>query len=215
MNFELIHLTMFIIDIRLRFALMAVLFFGGLLLSIFTGFWYGFPLILIGLVLLVGYILLGTVQSAAQLMQDGDMEGAEKRLSMTFKPEWLYVTNRAYYYMLKGSIAMADKRMEEGEEYLTKAQNLQLPSDNEKAMIEMQFAGMKANRGQVKQAEVHLRNLRNLKITEPMLKAQVDELEKALKQNKGAISTSARMGFRGQAMVKGGGSSKRRRPPMR
>jgi tetratricopeptide (TPR) repeat protein len=215
LSFEFILLTMFIIDIRLRFALMAVLFLGGLLLSIFTGFWYGFPLILIGLVLLVGYILLGTVQSAAQLMQDGDMEAADKRLSMTLKPEWLYVTNRAYYYMLKGSIAMADKRMEEGEEYLTKAQNLQLPSDNEKAMIEMQFASMKANRGQIKQAEVHLRNLRNLKITEPMLKAQVDELEKALKQNKGAISTSARMGFRGQAMVKGGSSSKRRRPPMR
>lgn len=195
---------------------MAVLTLGGIALSVAFGFWYGFPFILIGLGLTVGYVLLGTVQSAAEIMQSGDMAAATQRLNLTLKPEWLYVTNRAYYYMLKGTMAMADKNTEEGEVYLNKAQSLKLPTDNEKAMIELQLASIKANKGKIKEAEAHMRNIKSLKVTEGMIKNQIEEFDKALKQNKGQMNAANRMGvMRGQMMQKGGGSSKRRRPPMR
>lgn len=206
---------MFTINIYLRFALMGILTLGGIALSAAFGFWYGFPFILIGLGLAVGYVLLGTVQSAAELMQTGDMTAANQRLALTLKPEWLYVTNRAYYYMLKGTMAMSEKNTEEGEIYLNKAQSLKLPTDNEKAMIELQLASIKANKGKIKEAEAHMRTLKSLKVTEAMIKNQIEEFDKALKQNKGQMNAANRMGaMRGQMMQRGG-SSKRRRPPMR
>ncbi|AEE50280.1 MAG TPA: hypothetical protein PLC89_28625 [Haliscomenobacter sp.] len=208
---------MFTINIHLRFALMGVLTLGGIALSAAFGFWYGFPFVLIGLGLAVGYVLLGTVQSAAEIMQSGDMDAASKRLGLTLKPEWLYVTNRAYYYMLKGTIAMAGKNTDEGEIYLNKAQSLKLPTDNEKAMIELQLASIKANKGKIKEAEAHMRNLRQLKVTEGMIKNQIEEFDKALKQNKGQLNAANRMGpMRGQMVQRGGaGGGKRKRPPMR
>ncbi len=69
---------MFTINIYLRFALMALTLGGGILLAFIFGFWYSFPLILVGIILLVGYILLGTVQSSAMMMQNTDLLGAEK-----------------------------------------------------------------------------------------------------------------------------------------
>jgi len=80
------------INIYLRFALMAVLLIGGTVLAFLFGFWYAFPLLLAGIALLVGYVMLGTVQSAAQIMNATDFEGAEKRLNLTLTPKLLYPT---------------------------------------------------------------------------------------------------------------------------
>jgi len=111
---------------------------------------------------------------------------------------------------------MSDKRTDEGEIYLNKAQALKLPTDNEKAMIELQLASIKANKGKIKEAEAHLRNLKQLKVTESMIKNQIEEFDKALKQNKGQLNAANRMGaMRGQMMARGGAGGKRKRPPMR
>jgi tetratricopeptide (TPR) repeat protein len=205
---------MYTINIYLRFALIGLTLIVGIALSILFGFWYAFPFFLVTLTLLIGYILLGTIQSAAVLMQSGDLEATEKRLKLTLSPRLLYVTNRAYYYLIKGSVAMAQKKTEEGEAWLMKAQALNLPTDNEKAMIELQLASVHLNKSRFKQAEVHMRNLKQLKVTEPTLKEQVAQMEKVLSQQ-GQIKAAGRMGaFKGgQIPIKPGG--KRRRPPMR
>jgi len=114
---------MFTINIYVRFALIGLFLGGGILLTIFQGFWYAFPLLLIGLALLAGYILLGTVQSTAQLVQEQQFEEAEKRLALTIKPGWLYKTNRAFFYMIKGTLAMNRKDHTAAEEWLTKNQS--------------------------------------------------------------------------------------------
>lgn len=204
---------MFTINIYLRFALIAVGLLGGIALSIAWGFWYGFPLILAGVVLLAGYIALGTVQSAAMLMQSGDLVKTEERLNLTLFPNWLYVSNRAYFYMIKGSVALGRKDMEEGEKWLKKAQTVKVPTDNEKAMIEIQLANIHASKGKRKQAMVHLRNAKQLKISETTIKDQLKQLEQSIK-SMGAMSAANTMGGRGGAMMKGG-KSKRRRPKMR
>ncbi len=198
------------INIYLRFALMGVLLIGGTVLAFLFGFWYAFPLLLIGLGLLIGYLLLGTVQSASQMMQENDMVGASKRLDLTLSPRLLYATNRAYYYMLKGSIAAAQHQPDEAEALLKKAQSIKIPTANEKAMLELQLANIAASKGKWTQAKNHFRAAKQLQVTEPTIKEQLKMFEKALNQQKQARSTQ--LGQQGKAMRPGG---KRRRPKMR
>src|SRR5690606_27962939 len=106
---------MFTIDIRLKLAIIAVGIVGGLVLMFTAGFWYGFPFLLIGLGFLVSYLLLGTVQSAAQMLEKMQFVEAEERLRWTLTPKLLYVTNRAFYYIMKGSIAANLNRHDEAE----------------------------------------------------------------------------------------------------
>ncbi len=201
------------INIYLRFALIVLLLGGGIALSIFYGFWYGFPFWLIGLILLVGWIALGTVQSAAQLLQQGDVEGAEQRLKLTLTPKWLYVTNRAYYYMLKGTIAMQHKQIDEAEQYFRMARELELPTDNEKAMILFQLAGVAAQRHKWNQAKIYLRDIKKLKVTEEQLKQQIKEFEKAM-TSAGQLKAATRSGMAHKGGIRQPGG-KRRRPKMR
>ncbi len=204
---------MFSINIYLRFALMVLLIGGGIALSVFYGFWYGFPFWLVGLFLLIGYVALGTVQSAAQIMQTGDVDAAERRLKLTLTPRLLYVTNRAYYYMLKGTIAMQRKQVDEAEAWFRKARELELPTDNEKAMILLQLAGVAAKRHKWNQARIYLRDIKKLKVTEEELKRQIKEFEKALASS-GQLKAATRAGMahRGGMRQPGG---KRRRPRMK
>lgn len=200
---------MFTINIYLRFALIALFLGGGIALAFLYGFWYSFPLLLIGLILLIGYILFGTIQSAAELMQSADFEKSEQRLNLTLNPKWLYSTNRAYYYMIKGSIAMARKDIDESEKWLRKAKEIDVPTDNEKAMLELQMANIMASRNKWKQAKLHFRNAKKLDVTEPTIKEQLNQFEKAL-TNRGQMKAAGRMGQSMQPR-----SGKRRRPKMR
>jgi hypothetical protein len=202
------------INIFLRFALMGVSLFGGLLFTFLDGFgfWYAFPLYLVLLILLLGYIFLGTIQSAAELMQAQDFEEADKRLRLTFKPTWLYATNKAYYYMIKGSIALSRHDSNEGERWLKKAQEVKIPTEQEKAMLEIQLASISASKGRWKQAQLHYKAAKQLKITDEAVKDQLKQLEKAL-NNRGQQMAATRSGAKGAAVMRAGG--KRRRPKMR
>ncbi|MEM9991775.1 MAG: hypothetical protein AAF738_08425 [Bacteroidota bacterium] len=198
-------------NIYLRFALIGLFLIGGIILTIFYGFWYALPFYLVSLVLLVGYFLLGTIQSAAAFMQTMDLEGADKRLDLTFFPKLLYPTNRAMFYILKGTIAAQRKDMASSEKYLLLANEIDLPTDNEKAMVELQLANIAAGKQKWKQAEAHFRKVKNMKVTEPSLQAQIAEFDKVFSQ-RGQAMAAAKMGNRGQMMHRGG---KRRRPKMR
>ncbi len=204
---------MFTINIYLRFALIGVFLVGGIILSFIKGFgfWYALPLILVGLVLLIGYLILGTVQSAAQMMQSQDFEATEKRLNLTLTPRLLYATNRAFYYMIKGSVALNQKKVDEGEAFLKKAQQIKIPSDNEKAMLELQLANIAATKGKWKQAQNHFRTAKGMKVTEGVIKDQLKQFEKVL-QNRGQMKAAGRMGGQKGGFRPGG---KRRRPKMK
>ncbi|MEL6926919.1 MAG: hypothetical protein AAFO94_22965, partial [Bacteroidota bacterium] len=137
---------------------------------------------------------------------------AEKRLNLTFKPEWLYVTNRAYYYIMHGTIALQKNDTQTAEAWFEKAENLELPSDNERAMVQFQLASINANKGKWKAAQLYFRNAKKYKVTEPQIKEQMKQFEKML-TNRGSIKQAQRMS-RGKGMpIKPGG--KRRRPKIR
>ncbi|MCB0704781.1 MAG: hypothetical protein KDC34_05700 [Saprospiraceae bacterium] len=204
---------MFTINIYLRLALIAVCIFGGVALTAAYGFWYAFPFYLIGIALLVGYVLLGTIGSAAQIMQTSDFDQTERRLNMTLSPRLLYPTNRAYFYMMKGSIAQYRGNNDDAEMYLTKAQGIKVPTDNEGAMIQLQLANIAAQKNKWNQAKLHLRNAKAMKVTEATIKDQIKQFEKALNNRGQSQAAMQSGGHRGQAAMRPGG--KRRRPKMR
>jgi tetratricopeptide (TPR) repeat protein len=198
---------MFTINIKLKLAAIVLGIIGGLILIFTAGFWYGFPFILIGIGFLVSYILLGTVQSAAQLLEKMQFVEAEDRLKWTIRPQWLYVTNRAFYFIMKGSIAANLNRPEEAEGYFERAKDLKLPSDNERALVFLQLANIKANQGKWTQAKSYFHQVKKFNVSEGMLKEQIRQFEKALSQSGNMVHLRS-----GQAMQPGG---KRRRPKMR
>jgi tetratricopeptide (TPR) repeat protein len=203
---------MFTINIYVKFALIAFFLGGGIILSLIYGFGYSWILIIIGLIFLLSYVLLGTIQSASEMLQKMDFDGAEKRLDLTLKPGWLYVTNRAFYYILKGSLAANRKDNNDAEAYFQKALTLKLPTDNEKAMILLQMAGIQANKNNWTGAKNYFYQCKNLKVTEPTLKDQLKQFEVAI-NNRGQAKLAQSMGMKaGQSGMMGG---KRRRPKMR
>ena len=187
---------MFTINIYLRFALIAFGIIGGVAMSAILGFWYGFLFILMGIALLVGYFLLGTVQSAATLMQMQDFEGAGARLDLTKKPEWLYEPSQAIFYMLKGMIKMQGKDFETGEKLLLKAASFKSLGDNELAGIYMQLASIYANKMSWNQAQAYYNKAKTYKVTEPMIKEQLQLLERALAQRGQMKNSMVGAGFR-------------------
>ncbi len=204
---------MFKINIYLKFVLIALCLGGGIILSMIYGLGYSWILILIGIILLISYFLLGTVQSAGEMLQSMDFEGAEKRLNLTLSPKLLYVTNRAFYFIMKGSLAAQKKDNKVAEGYFNQALALKLPSDNEKGMVLLQLANIHAQRNNWTGAGKYIKDLKKLNITEPTLKEQADQFGKAY-QNRGQAKTARAMGKQGMQMMQGRGS-KRRRPKMR
>lgn len=200
---------MFTINIYLKLGLIALTLLGGVALSIAFGFWYAFPFFLIGILLFVSYVLLGTVQTAAQMVETQDLDAAEKRLNLTLNPKWLYVTNRAYFYIMKGSIGMQKGQESQAEEWFKKAEGLKLPTDNELAMVQLQLAGIYAKRNNWNKTKMIMRKIDKMTITEPMIKGQVDQIKQAMKQ-RGALNPSNMR--QAQQLGRGG---KRRRPKMR
>ena len=198
---------MLTINLKLKLAIIAIGIIGGLVLIFTAGFWYGFPFLLIGLGFLASYILLGTVQSSAQLLERMDFLGAEDRLKWTLNPDWLYVTNRAFYYIMKGSIATNLNRPDEAEGYFEKAKDLKLPSDNERALVYLQLANIKANQGKWTQAKSFFHQVKKFNVSEGALKDQIKQFEKALNQSGNMVHARG-----GHTMQPGG---KRRRPKMR
>lgn len=185
---------------------------GGIVLSFVLGIGYTWIFIIIGLLFLASYLLLGTVQSASEMLQKMDFEGAENRLNLTYFPKLLYVTNRAFYYILKGSLAAQKKDNNAAELYFNQALALDLPSDNEKGMVLLQMSGIQAQKNNWTGAKNYFYQAKKLKITEPQLKEQFKQFETAI-ENRGQMKVAQSMGMKtGQMMMPGG---KRRRPKMK
>ncbi len=203
---------MFVINPYLRFALIAFGIVGGIALIVSQGFWYGFFFLLMGIILLLGYLFLGTVAPAAKAIQAQDFDKAEKLLNLTVAPRMLYSANRAFYYMLRGNIALSRKDMEAGEAFLKQAQKINIPTPNERAMLHLQLAQIEASRNRMSAANQYLKKAKESGVTLPQIKEQIAMIEQALKQQ-GQVKAAQRMGRDGHQMMNRG--NKRRRPRLR
>ena len=204
--------TMFTINIYLRFALIAGGILGGIALWAALGFWYGFPFLLIGILLLAGYLMLGTILSTNQLLSQQRIDEAEKRLKLTFFPQILLVGYKGVFYMTHGAIAMQKRDFNTAETWIKKSLDAGLPSENEKATAYLQLVMISANKSNIKQAQAQFAEVKKLNVTEPMLKEQIKEVEKQMKQATQAMNPSMMAMMGGKGFRPG---SKRRQPKMR
>jgi hypothetical protein len=122
---------MFIINIYLRFALIVGGILGGTALWLSLGFWYGFPFLLVGVVMLAGYLMLGTILSTNQLLSQQRIPEAEERLKLTFFPKILLVGYKGVYFMTLGAIAMQKRDFNTAEKWIKQSLDSGLPTDNE------------------------------------------------------------------------------------
>ena len=199
------------INIYLRFAIIALCLVVGTILSIFVSFWYALPLFLVAVGLFVGYVLLGTVPSAAELVQVQQIDAASERLDLTKFPNLLLKPIRANYHMIRGMIAQVRKDSDLAEQHLLTADALDV-GDNERAMIKLQLASIAGQRNNVNKAKGLIRETKTLNITEAAIREQVAQFEAQLKQYGAARSQQMQHGRRGGLQA---GKSKRRRPKMR
>lgn len=204
---------MFTINIYLRFALIVAGILGGIALWSFFGFWYGFPFLLIGVFMLAGYLMLGTIMSTNMLLSQSRFQEAEERLKLTFFPKILLVGYKGVYLMTHGALALQKKDFATGEKWLKQALDAGLPSDNERGAAMLQLAMIAASKNNKVAAQNYLNDIKKLNITEGMLKDQVKELEKQLKQLGQAMNPSM-LGMMGRGGFRAGGG-KRRQPKMR
>jgi hypothetical protein len=205
---------MFSINIYLRFALIALGIIGGTILASAYGFWYGFPFILVGAILLAGYIMLGTIVSTNQLLAQMRLDEAEKRLKMTYFPNLLLVGYKGVYYMTLATIAMQKKDWSTAESLLKTALDKGLPTDNERGGAMLQLMMISAQKGNLNNVPNQLADIKKLNITDPSLKEQIKTVEQQLKMAKNNPmnpSTLAMMGGRGGFRP----GSKRPRPKVR
>ena len=204
---------MFTINIYLRFALIAGGILSGIVLWAVYGFWYGFPFLLVGIILLIGYLMLGTILSTNMLVSQQRLDEAEQRLKLTFFPKLLLVGYKGVYYMTHGGIAMQKRDFATAEIWVKKALDAGLPSDNERGAALMQMVMIAAGKNNIKAAQSHFADLKKLNITEPTLKEQVKEIEKQLKQAGQGMNPSTMAMMGGRNGFRPGG--KRRQPKMR
>jgi hypothetical protein len=141
-----------------------------------------------------------------------DFDGAEQRLNLTFFPNLLYSANKAVYYMLKGSLAAQRKETTIAEGFFNKALSLKLNSDDERAMILLQMAGIQAQKGSWNLAKNYVYQTKGLKITQSIIKDQLKQIETGIAQ-RGQMKVAQSMGMQSGQMASPGG--KRRRPKMR
>ena len=116
---------------------------------------------------------------------------------------------------MKGTLSAQGGDHKLAEDQFNTALALKLPSDNEKAMVLMQLANIKAQKGNYTAAKNYFKEAKSLKVTQGEIKSQIDYFEKALKNNKAQMKTARSMGKQGMRMMQSGGGGKRRRPKMR
>jgi hypothetical protein len=105
---------------------------------------------------------------------------------------------------------MNNKDNNAAEAYFKKAEAIDLPTDDEKAMVQLQLANINAQKQKWNAAKVYFMNAKKLKVTQQQIKDQIAQFDLAFKQ-RGQMKNAQGQGRR-QMMQPGG---KRRRPKMR
>lgn len=174
---------MFIIPIRLRFILIAVLLIGGIIVSFLPyGLAWSWLLLIPGIILLVGYFLFGTIPSASQLLQEGKLNEAEARLKQTYKPEWLLKMNRGTYYFILGAIELQRKNFDAAEAQMNTALELGLPSNDFTVQVYLFLSQIAASKNKMTQARNHLREAKSLNSADPTVLSAIKQVETELKK---------------------------------
>src|SRR6267154_1090701 len=120
-------------------------------------FWPGFPLYLVGVVLVLGHFFFGPLRLIQEYMENGDMEGAEKVLGSIKFPGLLYKPIRSVYYTLKGNIAMMKQDYDGAEKNMKKGLDLGMPMKEAEGASMLQMGMLFMQKNDIRTAESYIR----------------------------------------------------------
>lgn len=122
-----------------------------------SGFWPGFPLYLVGVILVLGHFFFGPLRLIQEYMESGDMDGAENVLNSIQFPNLLYKPIRSVYYTLKGNIAMMKQDFDGAEKNMKRGLDLGMPMKEAEGASLLQMGMLSMQKNDLKQAESYIR----------------------------------------------------------
>jgi tetratricopeptide (TPR) repeat protein len=143
--------------IKYRLWIGIVLIALGAYVNYSASFWPGFPLYLVGLILVLGHFFFGPLRLIQEYMESGDMEGAEKVLNSIYFPKLLYKPIRSVYYTLRGNIAMMKQDFDGAEMNMKKGLDLGMPMKEAEGASMLQMGMIQMQKNDLKQAETYIR----------------------------------------------------------
>lgn len=165
---------------RIRYALI-LLFFGlGILLHLREGLSSAWYLYLAAAILLLTYLLFGSVWTAFGLLRKGKPDEAERVLKQIYFPELLIRRHRAYYHFCWGMIHLQRKELQPGEQDLKKALELDLDQEVDRALAELNLAHIYYLQQRFDQSRQYLQQAKSREADDLLIRNNVEKLEKAL-----------------------------------
>jgi hypothetical protein len=144
--------------IKYRLPLGILLLLLGGFVNYSAGFWPGFPLYLVGLILILGHFFFGPLRLIQEYMENGDMDGAEKVINSIKFPNLLYKPIRSVYYTLKGNIAMMKQDFDGAEKMMKKGLDLGMPMKEAEGASMLQMGMLSMQKNDIRQAESYIRS---------------------------------------------------------
>jgi len=129
----------------------------GILVNVTSGFWPGFPLYFVAVILLFGYFFFGPLRLIQEHMESGDMDAAEKVLNSIKFPGLLYKPIRSVYYTLKGNIAMMKQDFTGAEVNMKKGLDLGMPMKEAEGASLLQMGMLAMQKNDLRQGESYIR----------------------------------------------------------
>ena len=130
--------------------------------------------------LLATHLLFGSVWTAFRQMKNGNIKEADRLLRQIISPNFLYPRHRAYYYFIKGMIALQRKQLDQGESHIHKAVQLGLRSDNDKALARLNLAHISFLKRKFKSASEQLELIKKMNPSDLIIQQNMAELEDVL-----------------------------------
>jgi len=145
------------IFIKYRLPLGIVCLIGGILVTIFSGFWPSLALYIIAVLCIFTHFFIGPLRLIQEFLEDGNFEGAEKILNGIKYPNLLYKPIQSVYYTLKGNIAMTKQDFDSAEKHMKKSLSLGSPMKEAEGANKLQLGMMAMQKGNMKEGESLIR----------------------------------------------------------
>ena len=143
--------------------------------------WY---LYLAGFLLLLSHVLFGNIWQAFAAMRSGNLPLADRIAGLVFFPSLLLPRPRAYYYFVRGMLALKSDRLQAGDDHLKKALDgpLRQPRDYALALLNRAHIAYLQNDWErcarlKKEAEAQQAN-------DLLIQEHLEKLDKALQENR-------------------------------
>jgi tetratricopeptide (TPR) repeat protein len=149
-----------------RIVISIVLIGVGITWGILDSWTFAWFFVATGSIMLLAHFLLGPIRMVQKAVEKGDLEKAQKALSLVKYPSLLIKPVRSIFYMLQSNMALGNKDYSKAEEFIKKSTSLGMPMKDMDAMAVFQHGTIAFQKGDNKTAILKLREAISKGLTE-------------------------------------------------